>query len=130
MFTHSLFTPAIIEKERKVVLDEVNMINDNPRHYQWILFYKSLFRDHPAKNPVYGNVPVLKKITRTQVMNYFHKWYIPSQITVVVVGDVKDALAAVTKQCQSWKKKSIIVPIIPPVNANVATLKKEKKKLG
>ncbi|MBI5003109.1 insulinase family protein [Candidatus Woesearchaeota archaeon] len=130
MFTNSLFDKKIIEKERKVVLDEINMINDNPRHYQWILFNKALFGKHAAALPVYGNVPVLKKITREQIMKYFAKWYIPSQITVIIVGDIPDGTAAVEAVCGNWNKKEIEIPVIAKPSPNVSTKTKEAKKLG
>ncbi|MEK6921186.1 MAG: pitrilysin family protein, partial [Nanoarchaeota archaeon] len=130
MFQHSLFNPAILEKERKVILDEINMVNDNPRHYQWILFSKALFGNHPAGFPVYGNVPILKKMKRTQILAYFSKWYIPSQITVLVAGDVPDAVAAVTAICNGWGRKSVVVPEISVPAPDKKTAITEKKKLG
>jgi len=130
MFTNSLFTPSIIEKERKVILDEVNMVNDNPRHYQWILFHKALFDKHPAKNPVYGNVPVLKKIKRKQILDYFTKYYTPSNITIVITGNVKNAIFEAEKKCRHWENKMVTVPEIPLMSKNKKTFAKEKKKLS
>src|SRR3989338_3699748 len=121
MFQHSLFDPVILEKERKVILDEINMVNDNPRHYQWILFNKALFGKHPAGFPVYGNVSVLKKMKRAAILAYFSKWYIPSKITVLVAGDVPDAVAAVIASCNSWGKKSVVVPQIQAPAADKKT---------
>ncbi len=130
MFRHSLFDALILEKERKVILDEINMVNDNPRHYQWILFNKALFGKHPAGLPVYGNVPVLKKMKRAQVLAYFSKWYVPSHVTVLVAGDVPDAVAAVTASCSSWEKKSAPVSHIHFPSPDKKTAITEKKKLG
>ncbi len=130
MFTDSLFLPKIVEKERKVILDEINMVNDNPRQYQWILFQKALFAQHPAQYPVYGNVPVLKKMTRQQILDYFSSWYIPSQMTLVIVGNVSQALAFVTEKCQEWKKQTIRVPPIPAMLPDKKTFVRERKKLG
>lgn len=130
MFTSSLFDKRIIEKERKVVLDEINMINDNPRQYQWILFNRALFGKHQAALPVYGNVPILKKITREQIMKYFAKWYVPSQITVLIVGDIPNATAAVEAVCGKWSKKEIEIPTIKKYAPNTYTKTKETKKLG
>lgn len=130
MFTNSLFDAAIIEKERKVILDEVNMVNDTPRQYQWILFNKALYAKHPAALPVYGNVPLLKRLTRGQILSYFHKWYIPSRITVVVAGDVPNSISSVEKKFATWKPKEIFAPLIPSMDPNVKTISRVKKKLG
>ncbi|MBI5073016.1 insulinase family protein [Candidatus Woesearchaeota archaeon] len=130
MFAHSLFDPKIIEKERKVILDEVNMINDNPRQYQWIFFNKALYGKHPASLPVYGNIPLLKKLSRAQILSYFHKWYVPSHITVVIVGDVSSVFSSVTQKFSSAKAQEIFVPVIPPIDYNKKTISRLKKKLG
>lgn len=130
MFANSLFDAPIIEKERKVILDEVNMINDTPRQYQWILFNKALYGKHPASLPVYGSVPLLKKLTRAQILSYFHKWYIPSHITVVVVGDVPSVFSSASEKFSSWKSREVFVPVIPAMDSNAKTVSRVKKKLG
>lgn len=130
MFSHSLFEPAIIEKERKVILDEINMVNDNPRQYQWILFNKKIFPGHPAALPVYGNVPALKAMARHQIVDYFLKWYVPPQISLVVVGDVPDAVAHLQKKCQSWIGKPVSAVSFPSAGVNKKTFALEKKKLN
>lgn len=130
MFTGSLFTPKIIEKERKVIFDEINMINDTPRQYQWILFYKTLFQQHPASRPVYGDISVLKKMTRQGILSYFSKYYTPKNITAVIVGDVPDAFSQVEKKCSSWKAKQIAMTSISLEMENVSSFKKEQKKLN
>ncbi len=130
MLQHSLFDPKILEKERKVILDEINMINDNPRQYQWVLFNKALFGAHPASLPVYGNVSLLKKMTREQILAYFSKWYVSSQITIIIAGNIPGALDVVAQKCSSWIKKSVsLSPAVVP-SANKKTVVVEKKKLG
>ncbi len=130
MFTQSLFDPIILEKERKVILDEVHMVNDTPRQYQWILFNKALYGSHPAALAVYGNIPLLKKLTRAQILSYFHKWYVPSRISVVVVGNVSDAISLIEKKCAAWKPAEVFVPVISSVPLNTKKKVIEKKKLG
>ena len=69
-----LFDPKILDKERKVVLEEIKMIYDQPLHYQWTLFLKTLFKRHPTKNSIAGSAESVKNITRTQMFNYFKKF--------------------------------------------------------
>ena len=56
MISNPIFDAKTVEKEKRVILKEINMVNDDPRLYQWILFHKALFERHPAKNPTYGTV--------------------------------------------------------------------------
>jgi len=66
MVANPLFSKKTIEKEKQVVLKEINMVTDDPRLHQWILFHKTLFDKHPAKNPTYGNVETVKNFERRQ----------------------------------------------------------------
>jgi len=85
-----LFDAKIMEKERNVVLEEIKMVNDQPLLYQWVLFEKNLFKKHPAKNPVYGRVDSVKSITKGQMESYYKKWYVPENMILSIVGDIKD----------------------------------------
>ena len=41
MVTNSIFNSKMIEKEKKVIIKEINMVTDDPRQHQWILFQKN-----------------------------------------------------------------------------------------
>lgn len=90
MMQNPLFDEKTIEKERGVVLDEVNMVVDDPKRYQWILFQKTLYKNHPAKNPVYGTAEAIKTISKQDMLDYYEKYYKPNNMIISVVGNVKD----------------------------------------
>ena len=92
-----------IEKERKVILKEINMVNDQPRFYQWILFNKTLFQKHPAKNPVYGTIEAVKRITGKELAGYYKKHYLPNNTVISVVGDVSNAENQIAKKFADFK---------------------------
>lgn len=85
-----IFDEKAIEKERKVILSEINLVNDEPRFYQWILFQKELFKGGPAALPTYGSVDVVKKIKRKDFVDYYRKHYVGSNIVVSIVGDLEN----------------------------------------
>jgi predicted Zn-dependent peptidase len=87
---NSLFETALVEKERKVILKEVDMIYDEPRFYQWELLQSTLFEKNPVKNPVYGDKIIIKKLSRSNLVNYMNKHYQPENMIISVVGDVKN----------------------------------------
>ena len=88
IFENSFFAEKSIEKEKKIVLKEIDMINDEPRFYQWLLFQKNLFIHHPCRYPTYGDSKVIRGLTRQKILDYFHKHYIPQNIVVSIVGDL------------------------------------------
>ncbi|MFH1211193.1 MAG: pitrilysin family protein [archaeon] len=91
MIQNPLFDEKALEKERGVVLDEVNMVVDDPKRYQWVLFQKTLYKKHPAKNPIYGTAQAIKTITRQDLLDYYEKHYKPNNIIITVVGNLKEA---------------------------------------
>ena len=90
MLKNPAFGKKELEKERKVILEEIKMVHDQPLFYQWVLFGESLFKSHPARNPVYGRFDSVKAITRKNLVSYYMKWYVPNNMILSIVGDVKD----------------------------------------
>ena len=89
-----LFDEKHITKEKNIVLKEIDMIHDEPSYYQWVLLQKNLFKRHPCKNPTYGDRKIIKSLTREKIKNFFEKHYLPNNMVISVVGDVKN-----------WKKE-------------------------
>jgi predicted Zn-dependent peptidase len=82
------FDAENVKKEKSIILDEINMVNDQPRYYQWILFQKSLFKKHPCRNPVYGSVKAISEISSKDLADYHKRYYMPANMTLVVAGGI------------------------------------------
>ena len=125
-----LFDEKAIEKERKVILKEINMINDQPRFYQWVLFNKTLFQKHPAKNPIYGTEEAVKKITRKDLADYYKKYYIPNNMVISVAGNIKNISKEVKDRFKGLKKQKLqqIKKVVEPSLTNIRK-RIEKKKI-
>jgi predicted Zn-dependent peptidase len=110
------FKEEFIEKEKKIVIDEINLVNDQPRYYQWVMFEKALFVNHPAKNPIYGKKEVIESLTREKIVDYYSRYYLSNNMTIVIVGDVDDHINHIKKKFDKiskgdlQKKKEIIEP--------------------
>ncbi|MAG73395.1 hypothetical protein CL620_03710 [archaeon] len=85
---HSEFKQEFIDKEKKVVLKEIDMADDEPRYFQWLLFHKTLFTKHPAGNATHGDRKIVTNLSKEKTMAYFHKHYTPANMTIAIVGDV------------------------------------------
>ncbi len=88
MLLHSLFREKDINKEKNIVLKEIDMVNDEPRFYQWVLFQKVLFTKHPSRFPTYGRKETIKALKQKEVVQYFKAHYVPSNILLSVAGNV------------------------------------------
>ena len=96
-----------IEKERKVILDEVNLTTDDPKFHQFVLFLKNLYKKHPIRHPLYGYKEIINKITRGDLMAYYNKFYVPNNISVAIVGDVKNEIKAAEQYFGRLKQKKL-----------------------
>ena len=85
-----LFQKKDFERERGVVLKEINMIYDDPRSYQWVLMQGKLYREHPARFPSYGSVADLKEMKVRTVRSFFEKQYVANNMILCIVGNVRD----------------------------------------
>jgi predicted Zn-dependent peptidase len=85
------FPPEEIEKERKVVLEEIQRHFDDPQSVLYEQFTQTLYKKSAYRKDIIGTAKVIKSVTRDEILNYFKTHYIPQKTTVVVVGDVNTA---------------------------------------
>jgi predicted Zn-dependent peptidase len=88
MMQHSTFEEHALRKEKKVVVKEIDMVNDDPRNYQWTFFHQHFFQKHPSKNPVYGNRRSILTMKRDDIIDYYKKYYNPKNMVLVIVGNI------------------------------------------
>ena len=108
MVTNPLFDRKIIEKEKQVVLKEINMVTDDSRLHQWVLFQKTLFEKHPAKNPTYGTIKTVKSFDRKHVADYYFAHYTPNNMIISVVGNVQNAKGKIEKYFGDLKPRKLL----------------------
>lgn len=87
-FFHAALEPVEMEKERKVVLDEVSLNEENPQRQLSKIFDKTIYSVHPYRLPVVGTPESVKKITREDVLEWKNHFYVPSNATLIVAGDL------------------------------------------
>jgi predicted Zn-dependent peptidase len=83
-----LFDPDEIERERKVIIDEIKSIEDTPDDIVHDLFSESFWPDHPLGRPVIGYPKTVSSFGRKDLASFFRKTYAPSNIVVAAAGNV------------------------------------------
>lgn len=84
---HSLFKAEEIERERGVIIEEINMYDDNPLISIGDLFEETLYgKNHPLGRETAGTRGTVKKMKRLDLLEFKKRHYIPSKTTVVVAG--------------------------------------------
>lgn len=75
MLFHSTFPMAEMEKEREVVLDEINVYEDSPTELIYDEFEKILYQKHPFGRAILGDPDCLKKMGPEQIKQYTQRCY-------------------------------------------------------
>ncbi|SFV61994.1 FIG015547: peptidase, M16 family [hydrothermal vent metagenome] len=94
-----VFSQAEFNKERNVVIEERRLrIEDKPNSSLIELFNKNFYQN-PYQRPVIGWMKDIKSYKLSDLKQWYQRWYIPKNATIVVVGDVKtqDVFAKVKK---------------------------------
>lgn len=102
---NSLFEPDAIEKERLVVIEELNMVNDYPNYKVDALIDEMLWPEHPLGRDIGGSKESVSGITRQMMLDFMDKHYIPTNIVISVAGNVPhaDVVECVEASSQGWK---------------------------
>ena len=97
MLLNPLVPRKELEKERKVVIEEISKNNDKPSTTLYRNMIKGFYNTHPYKMDVIGTKEVIETISREQILDFYNKWYTPENMTTVIIGDVdtQKALASV-----------------------------------
>ncbi len=77
-----------IDRERGVIIEEINMYEDNPRMHLEDLLEGALFSGSTLGWNIAGPREVIRKVTREQLVGYRDRYYIPERMTVVVAGKI------------------------------------------
>ncbi len=101
MLNNPIFREDKFEKEKKVILEEIKMLHDDPQKDVLNLIEKNLY-DEPFGELVIGNKESVSSLKRDFVVDYFDKNYGTNNLFVVAVGD-----ADFDKLCDYFEKKFV-----------------------
>ena len=109
MLTNPLIPSNELEKERKVVTEEIAKDMNSPNTLCYDNLIKMLYTNHPYKRKVIGTKEIIETITRDEILDYYHDYYNPSNMVTVIAGDVEpeEAIQKVKENFKSEYKKPI-----------------------
>ncbi len=91
MLFHSRFDKEEIDRERGVIVEEINMYEDNPASHMSDLLEQALFPDSSLGWNIAGPRETIRTISRESLVDYHKRYYIPSRLTLTLAGKVDDA---------------------------------------
>jgi len=106
---NSSFDPKELDKELKVVLEEIRMNEDSPMRTLYKKIFAEAYKKHPYGRPVIGKSEVVEKFTREYILDVFNSFYRPENMTFVVAGDVSTdkVMSAVAEAFKDFKRGSL-----------------------
>lgn len=84
---NSLLPAEEVEKERDVILREIDMYLDDPQSQLSQALFESAFREHPYRAPIIGYRDVFESVTRDELVRYYRSRYVPNNAVLVIAGD-------------------------------------------
>ncbi|MEX0929540.1 MAG: pitrilysin family protein [Balneolales bacterium] len=87
MVLNSSFPEEEIDKEIKVVIEEMKMYKDSPDDYVFEVFNNQVFENHPLGRPIIGFEDTVSKFKRADLQRYILSRYTPENIIVSVAGN-------------------------------------------
>jgi len=92
MIRNSKFDPEELEREKGVIVEEMNMYFDTPRDYVSSVYDELLFGDNPLGWETLGTKETVTGATRDTFLDYISSWYKPARMVVGVAGMTGDDL--------------------------------------
>jgi predicted Zn-dependent peptidase len=90
MLRNSRFDGEEIEREKGVIIEEMNMYFDTPRDYIGGVYEQLLYGDQPLGWDIIGRKETVRGATRETFMNYLSSWYKPPRMVVGIAGKIGD----------------------------------------
>lgn len=118
------------EMEKKVIIEEIGMYDDQPMWCAYDNAKKAFFAEHPLGNSVLGTVQSITDLTRDQMQAYYDRRYVAPNITVALAGhfDWDAAVKWIESKCGAWPASAAprtnITPVAPRRCQQVMTREK------
>ncbi|HTO52725.1 MAG TPA: pitrilysin family protein [Myxococcota bacterium] len=94
---HSSFDAAELAKEEEVVIEEIRRSDDTPDSLISKVLFETAYQKHPYRRDVIGTQESVRSFSRQGLLDFYHHWYVPNNMTFVAVGDLRadDVLAQI-----------------------------------
>jgi len=89
MLTASLFKPEDIERERKVILEEIHMYQDSPEDMVHDLHMENVWPNHPLGSNILGTLASVASLQPAMIIDYYRKFYTPDNLVIAAAGNLQ-----------------------------------------
>ncbi len=102
MLRYPLFDPRELEKERRVILEEIRGSQDDPDEWVHALLHAAMWGDQPLGRDIAGTLDSVSAISRSDLLAFWNAHYHPHNIVISIAGHIQtdQAVAAVLQACE------------------------------
>src|SRR4051794_19380831 len=105
-FLNSRIDPVELERERKVVIEELAMVEDSPGELVGLLLEDLMWPDQPLGRDVAGTPESVEGISRQAMLDYWHAQYVPENTVVSIAGNLTHGavVSEVMEHVDAWSR--------------------------
>ena len=85
------FAAEEVEREKKVILEEIKMVEDTPDDLVHELFTQHFWEGHPLARPILGSPETVEGLDRETILNYFRSAYVAPNMIISAAGNLDHA---------------------------------------
>ncbi len=112
---NATFPEKEMEKERLVILDEIQSVEDTPEEAIQDYLAMHLFPDHPLGRPILGRVESVSRISREALLQFYQRHYTLQNVTISAAGNVDhDYLVELVEQYFRFPDNGVVPDPQPP----------------
>lgn len=116
---NSILDPSELEKEKKIVIEEISRAHDNTGVYNYEKIYQLLYKNTVYSHPIGGTPEGIRKYNNNELLSFYRAHYTPDNIVVSICSNInytdlthfirKSTLGKNTKRCARTDPTSFIV---------------------
>ena len=130
LITSSIVSALDVDAERKVVLEEIAMRDDDPSDLVHDLYAETYYGDTQLGRPILGTIKSIKDMTRSSVFNYYKKKYLPQDLVVAVAGNIKHKRVVAMVEEALSRDNFLNVKGAPQIRPNTPVKTKPRQSVG
>lgn len=122
---------SLLENEKRVVLEEMRLHEDNPRRFLGVRLQALAFGEHPYGRSIIGKPDVIRGLSRERLHAFYRRHYVPEAFVLVVVGAVAPAqVVATAGETFGRLPRTGAARLPPPAATTRATRREETRRPG
>lgn len=129
LLRNSRFEPKDINRERQVIIEEINMSLDSPQQRVDMLIDELLWPEQPLGRDSAGKKETIANLRRQQLSDYFHKHYLPNNTVISIAGNIEqeNVQKIIRSQIGNWKPGVVASRFPSKMNQNTPKVRVENR---